>query len=246
MHNGLIAELRYALAPQLRPRYYVALEERTYLAEPAVLALVSRPDVTVVGSPTPVASRPSPGEASSVGMATLEPVIVELPIPEPVRETYLEVQLAQTHAVITVLELLSPANKRPGEGRQQYERKRRQVLTTCTHLVEIDLLRGGEPMVVDRRGQHIASHYRILISRAEHRPSAVLVPFTVRHPIPSFRLPLQPGDDEPLIDVNDLLHLLYDRAGYDLRINYQGPTDPKLEEDDAMWADGLLHTAGLR
>ena len=59
-----------------------------------------------------------------MSVATLEPVIVELPIPELVRETYLEVRLAQTHAVITVLELLSPANKRPGEGRQQYERKR--------------------------------------------------------------------------------------------------------------------------
>src|SRR5262245_41387426 len=131
VHNGLIAELRNTLAPQLRPRYYVALEERTYLAEPAGLAFVSRPDVTVVGSPTPTVSRTSLGEASSMGVATLEPVIVELPIPEPVRETYLEVRLAQTHAVIAVLELLSPANKRPGEGRQQYERKRLQVLTTC-------------------------------------------------------------------------------------------------------------------
>ena len=124
VHNGLIAELRNTLAPQLRPRYYVALEERTYVAEPAGLAFVSRPDVTVVGSPTPAASRTSPGEASSMGVATLEPVIVELPMPELVRETYLEVRLAQTHAVIAVLELLSPANKRPGEGRQQYERKR--------------------------------------------------------------------------------------------------------------------------
>jgi hypothetical protein len=119
-------------------------------------------------------------------------------MPELVRETYLEVRLAQTHTVIAVLELLSPANKRPGEGRQQYERKRLQVLTTCTHWVEIDLLRGGEPMAMDIRGQSVASHYRILISRAEHRPRAMLLPFNVRHLIPSFRLPLQPGDDEPL------------------------------------------------
>src|SRR4029450_482586 len=179
VRNGLIAELRNPLAPQLRPRYYVALEERTYLAEPAGLAFVSRPDVTVVGSPTPAASHTSFGEASSMGVATLEPVIVELPIPELVRETYLEVRLAQTHAVIAVLELLSPANKRPGEGRQQYERKRLQVLTTCTHWIEIDLLRGGEPMAVNTRGHVLAAHYRILISRAEHRPRALFLPFTM-------------------------------------------------------------------
>jgi hypothetical protein len=246
VHNGLIAELRDALASQLRPRYYMALEERTYLAEPAGLAFVSRPDVTVEGSPTPAASRTSPGAVLPTGVATLEPVSVELPIPESVRETYLEVRLAQTHAVIAVLELLSPASKRPGEGRQQYERKRLQVLTTCTHWVEIDLLRGGEPMVVDTRGQNVASHYRILISRAEQRPRAMLLPFNVRHLIPSFRLPLQPGDDEPPVNVNHLLHLLYERAGYDLRINYQSPTDPPLTEEEALRADGLLHAAGLR
>ena len=98
VHNGLIVELRNALAPQLRPRYYVALEERTYRAEPAGLTFVSRHDVTIVGSPTPAASGSSPGEASLTGVATLEPVTVELPIPESVRETYLEVRLAQTHA----------------------------------------------------------------------------------------------------------------------------------------------------
>ena len=92
----------------------------------------------------------------------------------------------------------------------------------------------------------MASHYRILISRAEQRPRAVLLPFNVRHPIPSFRLPLQPGDDEPLVDVNHLLHLLYDRAGYDLRINYRVDADAPLAEADAVWADALLRAAGWR
>jgi hypothetical protein len=44
-----------------------------------------------------------------VGVATREPVTVELPIPELVRETYLEIRQTQTHTVVAVLELLSPA-----------------------------------------------------------------------------------------------------------------------------------------
>jgi len=220
VHNGLIAELRNTLVPQLRPRYYVALEERTYLAAPTGLTFVSRPDVTVVGASTSAANQTPLVDKSLTGVATLEPVIVELPVPEPVRETYLEVRLAQTHTVITVLELLSPANKRPGEGRQQYERKRLHVLATSTHLVEIDLLRAGEPMPMSTRGRDVTSDYRLLISRAEHRPCAVLLPCTVHDPIPSFRLPLQPDDSEPLVDLNHVLHVLYDRAGYDLRLDY--------------------------
>jgi len=241
VHNALIAEIRNALVPQLRPRYYVALEERIYLAEPAGVTFVGRPDVTVAESVEAPTHRTAATE-----VATLEPVIVEIPLPEPVRETYLEVRLAQTHAVITVLELLSPAHKRPGEGRQHYERKRLQTLATRTHWVEIDLLRGGIPMAVYTRGHHVTSHYRLLISRAEQRPQAVLIPWNVRDPVPGFHLPLQLGDDEPFVDLNQLLHLLYDRAGYDLRIDYRAEAEPPLAATDAAWADALLRTAGVR
>ena len=58
VHNGLIAELRNTLASQLRPRYYVALEERTYLAESAGLTFVSRPDVTVVSTSPLLRTKP--------------------------------------------------------------------------------------------------------------------------------------------------------------------------------------------
>jgi hypothetical protein len=70
------------------------------------------------------------------------------------------------------------------------------------------------------RGYHGRNHYRILVSRADQRPRASLLPFDVQQPIPSFHLPLIAGDEEPVIDLNRMLHDLYDRAGYDLRTNY--------------------------
>ena len=103
VHNALIAEMRNTLVPQLRPRYSVALEERTYLTEPTGLTFVSRPDVTIVGASAAPANRAAPGEMSLTNVATLEPVIVEIPISELVRETYVEVRLAQAHAVIIML-----------------------------------------------------------------------------------------------------------------------------------------------
>ncbi|MBI2875845.1 MAG: DUF4058 family protein, partial [Candidatus Tectomicrobia bacterium] len=70
--------------------------------------------------------------------------------------------------------------------------------------------------------------------------------FGVRQPIPTFPLPLRPGDEEPWVDLNGLLHGLYDRAGYDLRVNYTGEPEPPLDEPDAAWADALLREQGLR
>jgi hypothetical protein len=146
--------------------------------------------------------------------------------------------------VITVLEVLSPTSKRPGEGRDLYERKRLTLLGTLTHLVEIDLLRAGLSMTMWGNGTQ--ADYRILVSRSLQRPRADLMPFSVRQPIPEFRLPLQAGDEEPVVDLNWLLHDLYDRAGYDLQINYRAEAEPPLAGDDAAWADALLRAVGLR
>ena len=239
VHNSLIADLRDYLAPRLRPRYYVSLEQRTYRAGLTGLTFLGRPDVSVVGAPRPAYRAERTASTAPMGVVT-----VELPMPDIVRETYLEVRATQGGQVIAALEILSPANKLPGEGRDQYERKRLAVLDSLTHLIEIDLLRGGLPMAMFGNGY--GAHYRILISREWARPRADLLPFTVRQPIPDFPLPLLRGDAEPVVPLNALLHDLYDRAGYDLRLDYRAEAEPPLEGDDAAWADALLREKGVR
>lgn len=239
VHHRLIVALADYLVPRLRPRYYVSVELRTYRAGMTGLTFLGRPDVSVVGSPRPAYRIERTVQAAPIGVVT-----VELPAPDIVRETYLEVRATQGGQVITALEILSPANKLPGEGRQQYERKREVVLDSLTHLIEIDLLRGGQPMAMFGDGH--GAHYRILVSREWARPQADLYPFSVRQPIPDFPLPLQRGDAELIVPLNALLHELYDRAGYDLRLDYRGDPDPALEGDDAIWADALLRECGLR
>jgi hypothetical protein len=89
--------------------------------------------------------------------------------------------------------------------------------------------------------------YRILVSRASQRPKAELFAFGMQQAIPDFSLPLQSGDDEPMVPLNRMLHSLYDRAGYDLRIDYtQVPPPPALLPDDAVWLDEQLKAAGMR
>ena len=86
------------------------------------------------------------------------------------------------------------------------------------------------------------SAYRILVSRGDHRPNATLYAFGVRQAIPLFPLPLKPADHEPRVDMGQLLHDLYDRASYDLRLDYREEAVPPLAGEDAAWADALLHS----
>ena len=239
VHQRLIVALADALGPQLRPRYRAAIEERVYVTDVEGPFFLGRPDLSVIEI------GPAAGPAMQAPVALVEPRIVQVPLLDRIREGYLEVREIATGDVVAVVELLSPTNKHPGEGRRLYEEKRMQVLGTRTHLVEIDLLRGGEPMRMWGDGRD--SHYRILVSRAERRPRAELYAFNLQDAIPPFPLPLRPGDEEPVVELGPLLHALYDRAGYDLAVDYTADSVPPLGADDAAWAGQLLQkmTASL-
>ncbi|MCS7221892.1 MAG: DUF4058 family protein [Anaerolineae bacterium] len=70
-------------------------------------------------------------------------------------------------------------------------------------------MRGGEVVTVISR----QAYCRIPVSRSYRRPRADLYIFSVREPIPIFRLHLRRGYGEPLVDLGRLLYELYDRAG---------------------------------
>ena len=241
VHSRLIVAIADAVAPHLRPKYRVAIEKRVYQITDENAVLVGIPDVSVGRS-----LKNTNQEVSGIVVASppVKPVTVTVPMPEEVREGYLEVREVGTGEVVTVIEVLSPKNKRTGEGRNAYERKRQQVLVSSTHLVEIDLLRGGQPMPILDNG--IQASYRILVSRSEYRPQAELYPFAVQEPILPFPLPLLQGDTEPLVDLQALIHGVYDRAGFDLAIDYTREPVPPLSEADAIWSDTLLKEQGLR
>ncbi len=235
VHAGLIVAIQQHLGAILRPRYRVAIERRTYLAllEPDTFA--GKPDVLVVAPPS--AQLPQSSLASQQSVA----VTAELPMPDEVVERFLEIRDPATGAVVTVIEVLYPSNKLTGEGRLSYERKRLRILASATHLVEIDLLRAGAPLPMRLPSGAGAADYRIVISRAPQRPQADVILFSVRAPIPDVPIPLRDGEAEPLLPLNDLLHNLYDRAGYDLAIDYRHPPEPPLVPDDAIWAAALIN-----
>jgi Protein of unknown function (DUF4058) len=161
---------------------------------------------------------------------------------EEVREAYLEIKEEATGRIITTIEILSPTNKR-GQGRQKYEEKRQRVLSSRTHLVEIDLLRSGESLPMSHNAP---SDYHVLISRETDRPAADLYPFNLQDPMPNIPIPLQPSDPEPIIDLKQLIEDITVRSGYSHFINYNLDPTPTLSKPDQDWLDRLLSGANLR
>ena len=235
VHNRLITAIADELSPCVAPKYYLGLEQRAYTLEPGELVFVGRPDL-VVGRPASADVTYEPEEAEeSTAVGVLD---VEVLINDKLQEWFLEIHDVETGTLVTVLEILSPFNKVHAQGREEYINKRIRVLGSRTNLVEIDLLRAGQPMPLHPKPAR--SGYRILVSRGATRPKAKLFAFNLRQPIPTIPIPLLPEDAEPELNLGAVLHALYGRARFDLRLNYAKPPVPLLKERDAEWAQSIV------
>lgn len=230
VHNRLIVAIADEITPQVVPQYHVAIEERVYSSVSDNL-LVGIADVAV-----------SRRNDSSQGVAVMtqklvQPTKVSVPVPEETTERFLEVRSTQSGELVSVIEILSPKNKRSKQGRETYENKRNKVLASMTNFIEIDLLRVGEPMLI-MGGSN--TDYSILVSRGYHRPEADLYGFNLREPIPIFPVPLKQGEQEPLVDLQKLLNEVYQKARFDLVLDYSQSVKPTLSVEEKSWVEEIL------
>ncbi len=161
--------------------------------------------------------------------------------PEQVELITVEIRDAAQGRLVTAIEILSPINKRPGKGLEEYRAKRETVLSAHAHLLEIDLLRKGTrpPRLIGLP----QSDYFVFLTRAERRNVTETWPVSVREPLPVVPVPLLPGDDDVPLDLAHALHTIYDEARYDLSIDYSQPPVPPLTQDDADWVQTVTNAA---
>lgn len=239
VHAGLIAAMRRQLQPRLSPRCVAVIVP--YTAFETIDVNLSRflvPDIAIVER----------DQQSSLAATTVAPapVVGALEVEIETRYSRLEVRTVGDETVVTVIALLSPANKRPGaDAADAYERKRREIIRSPIHLLEIDLLRGG-------RRPSLATPwpptpYVVMLSRADQRPRVEIWPIHLQDPLPIVPVPLRAPDPDVPLDLNAALSDAYAEGRYDLRIDYRNsPPPPPLTPADEAWLTERLAAAGLR
>ncbi len=229
-HQAYTTAIRNALIPQIRPEFIATLDDHIYIHELSgdERVFLGRPDVSVVHSG--VISTATDGRSvAAPAFGHIHPGV------DTIHESFIEIRDRETRDVITVIELLSPTNKTPGSDREQYIGKRKAILSSNTHLVEIDLLRGGQRMPVDDLPP---CDYVVMVSRSYERPRVELWPFTLRDALPLIPIPLRLGRADATIDLGPLLRDQFDAAGYEDYVYRTGP-QPSLSPTDAEWAQGV-------
>ncbi len=232
-HHWFTACVAETLTPLVRPYYVVRPERRVYLehhVDPGPRRI--RPDVAIMHS----GELPTEGShGRSVGAA----VVLTVPLPEERREAFLTIRALDTLEIVTVIEFLSPTNKRKGsDGQREYLAKREAILRSGTHLVELDLLRGGVRMPTVESLP--PGDYYALVCRGNRRPQAEVYAWTLRDRMGRIPIPLAGTDPDVPLDLQGVFDVVYDRAGYDYSLDYCAALQPPLPEADGAWAAGLL------
>jgi hypothetical protein len=212
--------------------YIVKIDEHIFFHEPPAgrRTILGRSDVFV-------ATQESARQPTTTASTLYAPTQVTLPLVDLERLSFLEIRDRRDRRLITVIELLSPTNKYSGPNREQYLGKRGRLLTSSTHLIEIDLLRClprmpfAEPLP--------ESAYCVMVSRMEKRPQADFWPIRLQDRLPVIPIPLRASEAEAELDLQTALHHVYDAARYEKYI-YESSPQPALNATDDAWARRII------
>jgi hypothetical protein len=240
-HTMYLASLQRLLSTTLPPGFVSRPEQRVYIVpderdvRPDSIIFAVAPNRPRSPGPIAIATRETPPER------VLKPT-------REVIERFVEIRDVRSGSVevVTVIELLSPVNKERGSaGRSEYLRKQQFILTSSTHLVEIDLLRRGEPTVyvpdaiLKSQGNY---DYVVTLANTTEPLNYIFWRNRLQDPLPVITVPLT--EDIPAVQLD--LQAVFDecwetnRLGADM--NYTASLDPALPETSARWVQERLGT----
>ncbi len=225
LHEALAGELRAELNLLLPQPYYARLEVRPEvgIVDDAGTARRIVPDVAVIKS------RDAPTAPATVTVsdrrATISASVEVIVASEALRHQVVEIRDASRgHKLITLIEIVSPSNKRAGVDRRAYLCKQREVLESDASLVEIDLLRAGERLLPNAEleaylvGLAPQPAYLVMVNRAWCRLGVEmayqLFAVSLREILPCIAIPLRAGEDEVTLDLQWIFNQTYDRGPY--------------------------------
>ncbi len=235
-HSDFCVALAQQLRPKLRP-HYAALVEKRFVTDSGEELVISTqngsqrrdiyPDVGIVQQ------NPAESERIASSIAVLEPTLqIPTVMPQQVPQRWIEIRDVKNRKLVTVIELLSPANKR-GRGYKEYVERREDILQSRAHLLEIDLLRRGRRVPMLKPLPNF--RYFVFLSRAQRRPLTDVWAIALDQPLPSIQVPLL-ASDEVVLDIQASFTNVYDSIGYDLLLDYSEPPDIELTGEAAGWA----------
>lgn len=231
VHASFLVEVRVALNATLPTGFVARTEERLYVVEPDRSIY---PDIALTRQ---VPERPT----KHTNTALIDKPTVYFAPPEEIRESFVEIRSVQRGGqIVTVIELLSLANKMSGRGREEYQRKQYDLLRSDVNLLEIDLLRAGQHTLALPMLPSPGKEYMACLHRGDGSWRFATWASGIRERLPHVAVPLTEELPDIALDLQKIFTAVYDGGRYGETIDYTAPPLPPLRPEDAEWAKALL------
>ena len=163
-------------------------------------------------------------------------------------EEFIEIRSRTDNRLVTLLEVVSPANKTTLAGRQAYLDKRREAVLQRAGVVEIDLVLQGKPTLTYSRDGLPEFDHAVSVTRATAPDRYEIYTATIQKRLPKFKLPLAPDDRDTLLDLQAAFARAYDLGGFASQIDYKSepPGDVPLSDANKAWVGDLLKQMKVR
>jgi hypothetical protein len=256
LHQGLAFCIQALLQPKLPDPYYAASNARVWIE---VTQRYTDPDVHLLRSESAahggLAENGGNGGVAVAALTRTDPVVVHVPqvMHDETRETYVDIFVRRDdeERLVTSIEILSPTNKTPGaDGSDLYRKKQRELLVAKTHLIEIDLLRGGRhttAVPLERALEKTGPFdYHVCVHRFDQWEDYFVYPILMKDKLPEIAVPLLPGDGAVPLDLQVAFDRAYEGGPYRRRVKYAERTPvPPLQPDHAEWVTQVLREKKL-
>ncbi len=161
-------------------------------------------------------------------------------------EAYLEIRQKTDNKLVTLLEVVSPANRTTAEGREAFLQKRAEARSAGASLVEIDLILQGEPMTNFSQENLVNWDFAVIVSRSTQPDRYEIYSAKLNKRLPRFRIPLSTDDRDTVLDLQVAFSKAYDQGDFARQINYRSAPPGRWTEEQASFIDHLLHAEKLR
>lgn len=244
-HSRLANQISAQLLAALPPSYTALLAKRYIVDRTPTDPRTIYPDVHVAkiaeNLPAYTVDRsPARGRLPHLPVRLVNPQIITEKIPV----LSIEIRDVAKRRLVTLIEILSPANKR-GQGAWEYQSRRRELLKRHMHLLELDLLRAGRRIAL--WGELPPAAYYILLSRADDRPTTEVWPVALAETLPAVPVPLHRPDADLALDLQAAVTACFDLVHYERLLDYQTPPPSlPLTPDETAWVEAISQSAGIR
>lgn len=161
-------------------------------------------------------------------------------------EEFIEIRQRSDGKLITLLDVVSPANKTTASGRTAYLNKRAEGKLGGANLVEIDLVLQGQPTLEYSRDGLPDWDYAVTVTRCAQPERYEIYTTTLQKRLPRFRLPLAADDRDTVLDLHTAFTRCYDQGSFAGQIDYQREPAVRLNDEDRQWLQEVLQQQKLR